>query len=120
MDTLSKIPSEGNWQDIATRANENFTKVSTELGKLGMTTSVKMPLFASLTEAQNNIPKPYFGQLILIGSTLPAPVYKWNGSSWVNTGITGGSASVPLTDYYTKTEIDARLVKIKTTNKVRL
>ena len=95
-------------------------KVATEIEKLSMTTSVRMPLFTSLTEAKKNIPKPYVGQLVLIGSTLPAPVHRWNGSSWPNTGITGGSASVPLTDYYTKTEIDARLVKIKTTNKVRL
>ena len=107
MATISTIKKESNWGAEATKINQNFTNVNTELTKLNNTYGLKIPLFSSTSAASTAIPSPYEGQLILVGSTLPAPVYRWNGSSWDNTGTTGGSASAPLTDYYTKEEVDA-------------
>ena len=107
MATISTIQKESTWGTEATKINQNFTNVNTELTKLNNTYGLKIPLFSSTSAASASIPSPYEGQLILVGSTLPAPVYRWNGSSWANTGTTGGSASAPLTDYYTKEEVDA-------------
>lgn len=108
MANLQQIKTDSNWGAEAPRINENFNAVNSELLKLGATSGIAVPLFASVSEAKKYITNPYVGKLILIGSTLPAPVYRWNGSSWVNTGTTGGNASAPLTDYYTKQEINAQ------------
>lgn len=99
MANTSQIKTDTNWQEAAGTINANFSAVNTELEGLRMTTSVKMPLFSSTSEAGSEITNKYVGQLILVGSSLPAPVYRWNGSSWVNTGMTGGNAEVALTDY---------------------
>lgn len=107
MATISTIQKESTWGTEATKINQNFTNVNTELTKLNNTYGLKIPLFSSTSAASTAIPSPYEGQLILVGSSLPASVYRWNGSSWANTGTTGGSASAPLTDYYTKEEVDA-------------
>ena len=106
MANLSQVKTDSNWGEEAPRINENFNAVNAELTQLKSTTSVNIPLFASVSEAQKAITNPYVGKLIFIGSTLPAPVYKWNGTAWENTGIKGGNASAPLENYYTKTEID--------------
>lgn len=106
MANLSQIKTDSDWGLEASKINQNFNQVNTELTTLKNTTSVRQPLFSSTTEASKNITSPYVGQLVLIGSTIPAPIYRWNGSSWANTGQTGGSAEVPLTNYYTKDEIN--------------
>lgn len=99
MANISQIKTDTDWQEAAGTINTNFANVSTAIEGLKQTTSVKMPLFSSTSEANSEITNKYVGQLILVGSTLPAPVYRWNGSSWVNTGTTGGNAEVPLSDY---------------------
>ena len=101
MANISQIKTDTDWQEAADTINTNFANVSTAIEGLKQTTSVKMPLFSSTSEANSAITNKYVGQLILVGSTLPAPVYRWNGSSWVNTGTTGGNAEVPLTNYLT-------------------
>lgn len=117
---LDTIKSDSDWGSEATRINKNFNSINTELITLKNTTSVRQPLFSSVSEAKQNILSPYVGQLILVGSTIPAPVYRWNGSSWVDTGLTGGSAEVPLSNYYTKEEIDSRYKLVKSTSVVKI
>lgn len=101
MANVSQIKTDTDWQEAAGTINTNFANVSAAIEGLKQTTSVKMPLFSSTSEANSAITNKYVGQLILVGSTLPAPVYRWNGSSWVNTGTTGGNAEVPLVNYLT-------------------
>lgn len=120
MANLSQINTDSNWGTEANKINQNFGQVNIELAALKNTTSVRMPLFSSTSDASKYITSPYVGQLILIGTTLPAPVYRWSGSSWVNTGKTGGSAEVPLSNYYTKTDIDTRFQVIKSTTEVKI
>lgn len=96
---LSKINVDTNWQDAASIINQNYQNIDTALDSLKMTTSVKMPMFGSVDDASQNITNPYIGQLILVGSSLPAPVYKWNGENWEDTGMTGGDAEVILSDF---------------------
>lgn len=120
MSTISKIQTDSNWGSEVTKINQNFTNLNTDIVKLQNTAGIKVPLFSSVSAATASIPSPYEGQLILVGSTLPAPVYRWNGSSWANTGTTGGGTSTALTDYYTKSEIDSRHTVIKSTSEVTL
>ena len=113
MAKLSQIQTDSNWGAEAPRINENFNAVNSELEALRMTTSVNIPLFASVADAQKAIPVPYEGKLILVGTTLPAAVYKWDGTKWYNTGITGGETNVSLEDYYTKAENDTKFSELE-------
>lgn len=101
MANLSKIEVDSDWGKEAPKLNTNFNSVNVELTNLKNTRAIKIPLFGSTSDASQNILSPYVGQMVLIGSSIPAPLYKWNGDSWVNTGTTGGDASVPLSDYLT-------------------
>lgn len=120
MASLSKIEVDSDWGKEAPKLNTNFNSVNVELTNLKNTRAIKIPLFGSTSDASQNILFPYVGQMILIGSSLPAPVYKWDGNSWVSTGFSGGSAEIPLTNYYDKTEIDSRFQIIKSTNEVNI
>lgn len=105
MANISQVKTDTDWQEAAGTINTNFTNVSAAIEGLKMTTSIKMPLFSSTSQANSTLTNKYVGQLILVGSTLPAPVYRWNGSSWVNTGMTGGDSEVPLADYLGYTDL---------------
>ena len=120
MANVSKIEVISDWGTEAPKLNANFNAVNLELANLKNTRSIKIPLFSSTAEASKNLPSPYVGQLILIGTSLPAPIYKWNGNAWSNTGQTGGSAEVPLTNYYNKSEIDSRFQIVKSTTEVTI
>lgn len=101
MANVSQIKTDTDWQEAAGTINTNFANVSTAIEGLKQTTSVKMPLFSSTSEADSAITNKYVGQLILVGSSLPAPVYRWNGSAFASAGFSAGSASVPLANYLT-------------------
>ena len=120
MANVSKIEVDSDWGKEAPKLNNNFNAVNLELTNLKNTRAIKIPLFSSTTEASANIPSPYVGQMVFIGSSLPAPVYKWNGTSWASAGFSGGSAEIPLTNYYDKTEIDSRFQIIKSTTEVNI
>lgn len=108
MASLKQIQTDSNWGVEAPRINDNFNAVNAELAQLRGTTSVNLPLFTSVAQAKENILNPSVGRLVLISPdySIPAPVYRWDGNNWVDTGKTGGNASVSLENFYTKEEID--------------
>jgi hypothetical protein len=120
MTNLENVQADSNWGAESARINKNFSALSTEVEKMRMSVSLNVPLFSSVSEATSKILSPYEGKLVLIGNSLPAPVYRWSGTGWVNTGVSGGSASIPLSDYYTKDEIDSRFQLIKSTTEVTI
>lgn len=101
MANLKQIQIDSDWGKEAPNLNANFNAINVELAGIKNNIAIKLPLFESTTEAKNNIPLPYAGQMVLIGNSLPAPVYKWNGTAFANTGSSAGSASVPLANYLT-------------------
>lgn len=101
MANLKQIQIDSDWGKEAPNLNANFNAINVELAGIKNNIAIKIPLFESTTEAKKNIPLPYVGQMVLIGNSLPAPVYKWNGSSFVTAGFSAGSASVPLANYLT-------------------
>lgn len=107
--SLSEIKTDSNWGTEAPRINQNFQNIDVELEKLKNTTDIRIRWATSLSELQAMVPNPYKGQFAYVGSTLPAPIYKWNGSSWANTGQTGGGGSIDSSTTYSKAEIDKKL-----------
>ena len=101
MANLKQIHIDSDWGKEASNLNANFNAINTELAGIKNNIAIKLPLFGSTTEAKNSIPLPYVGQMVLIGTSLPAPVYKWNGTAFASAGFSAGSASVPLANYLT-------------------
>lgn len=101
MASTQQIQIDSDWGKEAPKLNANFNAINVELAGIKNNIAIKLPLFTSTTEAKNNIPLPYIGQMVLIGTSLPAPVYKWNGSEFASAGFSAGSASVPLANYLT-------------------
>lgn len=101
MANISQVKTDSNWGDAASTINSNFQNINTELEKTKSVTTVKLPWATSVTELKKMIPNPYYGQLGLVGSSLPASVYKWNGSSWADTGETGGNFEMSSDQYLT-------------------
>lgn len=122
MANLSQIKTDSNWGEEAPRINQNFNAVNSELATLRNNTTVNIPLFTSVDQAKKYITSPSVGRLVLISPdySIPAPVYRWDGSNWVDTGKTGGSAEVSLTNYYDKTQIEARTTIVKSTTEVNI
>lgn len=115
---LNLIPERGDWRDIANRTNQNFSKLNAEIDKAQKIAGITIPLFSSTTQATQHIPNPSYGQMVFIGTGLPAPVYIWSGTRWTSAGFSGGSTSVSLGNYYTKKEIDSQKVFVKNTTEV--
>lgn len=105
---LSEIKTDSNWGVEVPKINQNFQNIGVEIEKLKNTTDVKIRWATSLSELQSMVPNPFKGQYAYVGATLPAAIYKYNGSSWVNTGQTGGSATVDTNSTYSKSEIDSQ------------
>ena len=105
---LSEIKTDSNWGTEVPKINQNFQNVGVEIEKLKNTTDVKIRWASSLSELQTMVPNPFKGQYAYVGATLPAAIYKYNGSSWANTGQTGGSATVDPNSTYSKTDIDSQ------------
>lgn len=57
-------------------------------------------------------PSAHVGDYAYIGTAYPFYIWKWNGSSWGNTGNTGGDQDVNLENYYNKTDTDAKLSEL--------
>lgn len=101
MASTQQIQIDSDWGKEAPKLNANFNAINTELAGIKNNIAIKLPLFGSTTEAKNNIPLPYVGQMVLVGNSLPAPVHKWNGTTFASAGFSAGSASVPLANYLT-------------------
>lgn len=108
---LNSIPTEGNWNVIASKLNGNFDKVDVELTKIKGATIANKGYFKTLEELQSAYPSPSMGSKAYVGVTYPFNIYMWNGSEWENSGETGGEESVNLGDYYTKEETNEKLAE---------
>lgn len=45
------------------------------------------------------------GDIAYVGSSYPFSIYNWDGSSWIDSGATGGQDNVDLSNYTTPDEV---------------
>lgn len=107
MSNTSQIKIQSDWGEAAGTINQNFQNISADIEKIKRTASIKVPWATSLSELRSLVSNPYNGQFALVGETLPAPIYKYNGTDWENTNETGGGINVSLDNYYTKQDVDS-------------
>lgn len=103
---LNTINNTDNWGNTASRLNENFSKIATEVDKAKYSTSKNKGLFSTLSDLKATHPSPQVGDWAVVGSTIPGPIYQCKtAGTWTATGQTGGGDEVNLADYLTATEI---------------
>lgn len=97
MGYLSQVKIDTDWQEAANAINSNFTSLNTAVEKARSQTMVKLPLCDSLSDLTSKYPPAYEGQMGLVGTTLPATLYKVKNGAWTSTGQSVGDPSVVLT-----------------------
>lgn len=101
---LDDVKSQTTWNDAAERINRNNLKVSTEIAKLQAASYKNKGYFATVESLIASYPTASAGSIAYVGSSYPYAIYTWDGSTWVDSGDTGGNESVDLGEYYTKEE----------------
>ncbi len=105
---LNTIKQKGTWGDTATALNENFAKVTVEVGKLSYSTTRSKGLYLSETALKAQCPNPSVGDWAVIGTTIPGRIWRCEVNGiWKDAGTTGGGADVNLTEYATKQDLDS-------------
>lgn len=97
MGYLSQVKINTDWQEAANAINANFTSLNTAVEKARSQTMVKLPLCDTLEILKENHPPAYEDQMGLVGTTLPATLYKVKNGAWTSTGQSVGDPSVVLT-----------------------
>ena len=114
MENLNNVPSTGTFGGSINQVNQNFGLVKDAIENVeGRTIRSKglFPTQAALTAAY---PSPKVGDYAYVGSSLPATIYDCEVEGiWHNTQQQGGSESVPLNDYPTKSEMNAAIAAIE-------
>lgn len=117
---LTEIKSKGvSWGQAAQSLNNNFEKIDADVEKLKYATSKVKGYFSTSSELISAFPTASKGDIAYVGSSYPYAVWKWNGSSWTNSGSTGGEESVNLGDYYTKVDTDKKIEELETSTDER-
>ena len=95
---LSTIKNTGNWGISASRLNENFSKVGTEVDKLKYA-AYNSKLYASEALLKQAIPSPSVGDWAIVGNAIPGEIYRCDtDGEWTATGQTGGGYGMEVTE----------------------
>lgn len=95
---LSTIKNTGNWGSSASRLNENFSKVGTEVDKLKYA-AYNSKLYASEALLKQAIPSPSVGDWAIVGNAIPGEIYRCDtDGEWTATGQTGGGYGMEVTE----------------------
>lgn len=95
---LNTIKNTGNWGNSASRLNENFSKVGTEVDKLKYA-AYNSKLYASEALLKQAIPSPSVGDWAIVGNAIPGEIYRCDTEGeWTATGQTGGGYGMEVTE----------------------
>lgn len=95
---LNTIKNTGNWGSSASRLNENFSKVGTEVDKLKYA-AYNSKLYASEALLKQAIPSPSVGDWAIVGNAIPGEIYRCDtDGEWTATGQTGGGYGMEVTE----------------------
>ena len=103
---LNTIPNAGTWDRTSDRLNQNFTKIGTEFEKIKNSTSKNKGYYDTSDDLKENVKTGTIGDKAYVGLSYPYQIWKWDGTTWYDTGHTGGEEQVDLGNYYTKEEIN--------------
>lgn len=94
----SQIKSDTNWGEAVSVINGNFASMNQAVEKAKAQTMIKLPLCDSESDLNTKYPPAYECQMGLVGTTLPATLYKVKNGAWVSTGTSVGNPSAVLSE----------------------
>lgn len=114
MENLNNVPSTGTFGGSINQVNQNFGLVKDAIENVEGRTIRSKGLFPTQAALIAAYPSPKVGDYAYVGSSLPATIYDCEvEGTWHNTQQQGGSESVPLNDYPTKSEMNAAIAAIE-------
>lgn len=114
MENLNNVPSSGTFGGSINQVNHNFGLVKDAIDGLEGRTIRSKGLFPTQAALIAAYPSPKVGDYAYVGSSLPATIYDCEvEGTWHNTQQQGGSESVPLNNYPTKSEMNAAIEAIE-------
>lgn len=114
MENLNNVPSTGTFGGSINQVNHNFGLVKDAIENVEGRTIRSKGLFPTQAALIAAYPSPKVGDYAYVGSSLPATIYDCEvEGTWHNTQQQGGSESVPLNDYPTKSEMNAAIAAIE-------
>lgn len=109
---LNTIKQVGTWGEAATDLNTNFGKIDNAIESIKTATTRNKGYYLTASALATAHPTAMAGSIAYVGSAYPFAVYRWNGSSWVNSGEAGGSESVDLNNYTTQDDVKTLLASM--------
>lgn len=97
---LQKIKTKTTWQEAVDSLNANSQAIQIEFDKVGEKNRGYYVSLASLNVAH---PTGNVGDIAYVGTVAPFNIYTWDGSSWIDTGETGGSDDLDLSGFFPNT-----------------
>ena len=114
MENLNNVPSTGTFGGSINQVNQNFGLVKDAIENVEGRTIRSKGLFPTQAALIAAYPSPKVGDYAYVGSSLPATIYDCEvEGTWHNTQQQGGSESVPLNNYPTKSEMNAAIAAIE-------
>jgi hypothetical protein len=99
---ISKITT---WGNAASDINRNFSIVKEVIESSTKEQSLALGLFRSLEDLENAYPDPERGVWAYVGTSFPANIYTWNGTSWILGENPEQPDKVVLEDYIQSEEV---------------
>lgn len=93
------------WSTIAEKLDKNFDRINTAVTAIESETSRNKGYFSSESELKSMHASASEGDIAYVG-TSTFYIWKWDGTEWINTNVSGGEGNVNLGNYYNKADID--------------
>ena len=103
---LQSISQITTWGTAASVLNENFRKVRDVIESEKVDQSLAKGVFKTFQDLKTAYPNPPKGSWAYVGTSFPAYIYTWNGTSWVKSKDQTQPDEIELETYIQSEEVD--------------
>jgi len=102
---LQSISHIYNWGTTASVLNNNFNEVRESIESSNSEQSLARGMFKTLEDLSIAYPNPEEGDWAYVGTSFPAYIYTWNGTSWVKSSDQKKPDEIELETYIQSVEV---------------
>lgn len=117
---LVQIQTDSDWGQASSNINQNFAQLDVAVEAVKNATVKFKGYFSTEAALKSAYPSPKNGDTAWAGTPYPGKAYEVKNGLWSNTETVPETGEVPLSDYYTKEQIDSRYKLIKSTSVVNI
>ena len=103
---LQSISHIYSWSTVASVLNNNFDKVREAIESGNSEQSLAKGIFKTLDDLRAAYPNPEIGSWAYVGTSFPAYIYTWNGTSWEKSEDQTQPDEIELETYIQSMEVD--------------